>query len=134
VAQTDVDVVLDQFAAVNDRDFARAMELYAGDVVLVVDPAAFLENGTFEGRDAVGRWFGNWFSTFEPGYRFEIEEAEAVGDSVLIVARHHGRGRSSGAEVRGHTSYVYEVRDGRIARVGLYADRAKAVRAAGAQP
>jgi ketosteroid isomerase-like protein len=58
VAREDVEVVLDQFAAVNERNFERAMSLYAEDVELVVDPRAFLEGGTFKGRDAVGEWFG----------------------------------------------------------------------------
>ena len=127
--QADVDIVRAQFAAVNERDFGRAMDMYAEDVVLTVE--AFVENGTFEGREAVGRWFGDWFSTFEPGYRFEIEEAEDLGGVVLLVASHRGRGRSSGAEVRGQTGYLYEVRDGRISSVGLYPGRAEAVAASG---
>ena len=45
-----------------------------------------------------------------------------VGGSVLLVASHRGRGRSSGAEVHGRTAYVYTLRDGMIARVELYAD------------
>ncbi|HEX8855573.1 MAG TPA: nuclear transport factor 2 family protein [Thermoleophilaceae bacterium] len=66
MSQDDVRVVLDQYAATNERDFARAMGYYADDVVLVVHPEAFVEGGTFEGRDAVGQWFANWFTTFEP--------------------------------------------------------------------
>jgi ketosteroid isomerase-like protein len=131
VAQEDVAVVREQFEAVNERDFARAMELYAGDVVLHVDPAAFLEAGQFKGREAVGRWFGAWFRAFEPGYRFAIDEARDLGGVVLLVASHTGKGRESGAEVHGQTAYLYTVRDGRVARVEIYASREKALRAAG---
>ena len=99
MTRPDLDVVLDQFAATNERDFPRAMSHYAEDVVLVVDPAAFLEGGTFEGRDAVGRWFADWFGTFEPGYRFEIEEVRELNGLVYLDAIHRGRGRTSGAEV-----------------------------------
>jgi ketosteroid isomerase-like protein len=126
-----VEVVLDQFAAVNERDFPRAMALYAEDVELVVDVDAFLESGTFRGREAVGEWFGNWFATFEPGYRFEIDEARDLGDKVLLIARHRGRGRASGVEVRGETGYLYEVRDGTVTRAELFASGAKARHAAG---
>ena len=56
--------MLDQFAATNDRDFPRAMIYYADEVELLVDPDAFLQGGTFSGREAVGRWFGDWFATF----------------------------------------------------------------------
>ena len=133
MSQRDVDIVLDQFAAVNERDFPRAMGLYAEDVELVVSGDAFVERGTFSGRDAVGQWFGNWFATFEPGYHFDITEARDLGGVVLFVATHHGRGRTSGAEVHGETAYLYKVRDGRIVRAELYRDRAAALAAAGLQ-
>jgi ketosteroid isomerase-like protein len=130
MSEENVEVVRDQFAATNERDFPRAMSLYAEDVELIVDPDAFLERGTFRGRDAVGQWFGNWFATFEPGYRFEIEETRDLGDVVLLLAAHRGHGRTSGVEVHGRNGYLYTVRDGKIVRVELYANRAKALEAA----
>ena len=124
--------MLDQFGAVNERDFARAMSHYADEVELVVDDEAFLDSGTFSGKEAVGEWFGNWFRTFEPGYRFEIEECREVKPGVvLLVASHRGRGRASGAEVHGRTGYVYTLRDGKIIRAELHTDRAAALEAAG---
>ena len=114
MSQENVEVVLDQCAATNERDFPRAMSHYAEDVELVVHPDAFVERGTFKGRQAVGDWFGNWFATFEPGYHFDIDEARDLGDVVLLIASHHGRGRTSGAEVRGQTGYLYTVRGGKI--------------------
>jgi ketosteroid isomerase-like protein len=131
MSQENVDVVLDQFAATNERDFPRAMSHYAEDVELVVDPDAFLQGGTFRGRDAVGEWFADWFRTFEPGYRFEIEEARDLGDVVFLSATHRGRGRTSGAEVQGQTGYLYTVRDGKIVRAELYRSPAAALEAAG---
>ncbi len=131
MAQQDVEVVRDQFAAVNERDFPRAMSHYADDVELVVDRAAFLEGGTFKGRRAVGRWFGQWFATFEPGYHFDIDEALDLGGVVFLSASHRGRGRSSGAEVRGQTGYLYTVRDGKVARVEIHPSPAAALEAAG---
>jgi len=131
MSQENVEVVRDQFAATNERDFPRAMSYYAEDVELVVDPAAFLERGTFKGRDAVGQWFANWFTTFEPGYHFDIEEARDLGDVVFLIASHHGRGRTSGVEVHGQTGYLYRLRGGKIVRVELYPGRAEALEAAG---
>jgi ketosteroid isomerase-like protein len=131
VAQEDVQVVLDQFAAVNERDFERAMDLYAEDVELYVDPRAYLEGGSAKGREEVGEWFGNWFRTFEHGYRFKIDEARDLGDAVLLVASHQGRGRISGAEVHKQTGYLYRVRAGKIVRVELYPGRDEALKASG---
>ncbi|MSO42220.1 MAG: hypothetical protein EXQ70_10080 [Solirubrobacterales bacterium] len=90
--QENVKVVRDQFAATNERDFPPAISHYAEDVELLVDPAAFLEAGTFKGRDAVGQWFADWFRTFEPGYRLEIEEAQDLGDAVAAVPRSRALG------------------------------------------
>ncbi|MDP9228310.1 MAG: nuclear transport factor 2 family protein [Actinomycetota bacterium] len=131
MSQQNVEVVCDQFAAVNERDFPRAMSHYAADVELVVDGDAFLQRGTFKGRHAVGQWFGDWFATFEPGYHFEIEEARDLGDLVFLMARHRGRGRASGAEVQGQTGYLYKVLGGKVVRIELYPSRAEALEAAG---
>jgi ketosteroid isomerase-like protein len=131
MSQENVDLVHDQFAATNERDFARAMSHYAEEVELFVDAGAFLEGGTYKGRDAVGEWFGNWFSMFEPGYHFEIEETRDLGDLVFLIASHHGRGRISGAEVHGQNGYLYGLRDGKIVRVEVHGSAAKALAAAG---
>jgi ketosteroid isomerase-like protein len=119
VSRENVEAIRDQFAAVNERDWERAMSHYAEDVQLVVSSEALFESGTFEGREAVGEWFGNWFRTFEPGYQFDLVEAQDLGDRVLLVAKHHGRGRSSGVEVSGETGYIYSLRDGEIVRAEL---------------
>jgi ketosteroid isomerase-like protein len=128
--QESIDILLAQYEATNERDFPRAMSYYADDVELVVHPEASLERGTFSGREAVGRWFGNWLSTFEPGYHFEVTETRDLGDVVLLIASTHGRGRTSGAEVHGEVAYLYEVRDGKIVRAELFASRAAALEAA----
>jgi ketosteroid isomerase-like protein len=107
------------------------MNYYAEDVELFVHPDAFTHRGTFKGRDAVGQWFGDWFRTFEPGYRFDIEETRDLGDVVFLSATHHGRGRASGAEVHGQTGYLHTVRDGKIVRVEIYPSPAAALEAAG---
>ena len=133
MSQRNVDLVRAQFAATNERDFPRAMSYYAEEVELVVDPDAFLEGGTFTGKHAVGQWFAGWFATFEPGYRFEIEEARDLGELVFLDVTHHGRGRTSGAEVRGRTGYLYTVRDRRIVRAELYPGPAEALAAAKAR-
>jgi ketosteroid isomerase-like protein len=133
MSQKDIDIVLDQYAATNERDFPRAMSYYAEDVELVVHPDASLERGTFRGREAVGEWFGNWFSSFEPGYHFDITEARDLGGVVLLVSSHQGRGRASGVEVRGEVAYLYTVREGKIVRAEFYPSRAVALRAAGLQ-
>jgi ketosteroid isomerase-like protein len=130
MAETNVDVMRGHFEATNKRDFARAMDDYAEDVVLVVHSDAFLDAGTFGGKEAVGRYFGQWFATFQPGYHFELDELRDLGDYVLLVATHVGSGRTSGIEVRMQTGYHYTLRDGKIVRIEIFADRDQAADAA----
>jgi len=126
-----LEVVRDQYAATNERDFSRAMAHYDADVVLIVPPG-FIDPGTYRGRDAVGEWFGDWFRSFDHDARFEVTElSELDGGSVLLVADHHARGRGSGVEVHSTLVWVYGVRDGKIVRVEGHATRADALGAAG---
>ena len=114
---SNIDVIRDQYAAVNERDFERAMSHYAKDVVLVVTGSG-IRSGTFEGREATGEWFGDWFSTFDRGLRFEIKEIDEREDgSFQLVAELRARGRVSGAEVTGTVVWRYRLRDGKIVHV-----------------
>ena len=132
MSEEDVEVVRAQFEGVNDRDFQRVMDLYAQDVVLDVPYAEHVQNpGTYEGREAVGEWFGDWFRQFAPDYRFEVTEARDLGDGLIyLFAVHHGRGRRSGVEVTSSNAYLYRVRGGKVSRVGFYATREDALEAA----
>jgi ketosteroid isomerase-like protein len=115
-----MEVLRAQFAATNDRDFARAMEYYADDVVLVVEEG-FLNTGTFVGKEAVGEWYGDWFRAFDTDYRFEIEEIrELEAGLVFMTATYGGSGRASGAKVTDRRAYLYRVEDGEITRIQLF--------------
>jgi ketosteroid isomerase-like protein len=126
-----LDLVRDQFGATNEGDFARVMTYWADDIELVVPTDAFLDGGAFKGKDAVGRFFAEWFRSFERGYQFNVEEARDFGGEVLVVARHDGRGRASGAAVGTQMAYLYRIWDGKITRIEVFPDRAAALEAAG---
>jgi ketosteroid isomerase-like protein len=126
--QENVEVVRAYFETVNEGNFAGAMRYYADDVELVVPAEAFLEAGRFTGKDAVGLWFGNWFRAFQRGYQFDLDEIREVGDAVFVSARHHGRGKASGAEVRSTIAYLFRVADGQIGKVKMFPDRRSALR------
>lgn len=130
MSEADFEVIRDQFAATDERDFERAMSYYDEDVVLVVEEG-FLNTGTFAGRAAVGEWFGDWFRAFGPDYRFEILDSRDMGDGVVfLVASYGGSGRTSGAMVRDQRAYLYRVRGGLITRVQLFLTADAALEAA----
>jgi ketosteroid isomerase-like protein len=133
VPQDDVQVILDQYAATNERDFERVMGLYDEDVELIVGEP-YLTVGHFKGRRAVGDWFGDWFSTFDRDLNFEVRECRKLpnGD-VLVVADNRARGRASGVELHGTVVWVYRVAGGKITRVEGYPTPEAALEAAGGE-
>ena len=131
MSQENVEIVREVFEHLNRRDWAAVMAAYDEEVVLVVHENAAPDAGIFCGREAVGRWFGEWFLAFGKDYRFEIEEARSVGDRVLTVARHHGHGRSSGAEVDWVNAHVFSVRAGKVVRLELFGAQVEALKAVG---
>jgi ketosteroid isomerase-like protein len=127
---SNVEVVRDQFEAVNQRDFERAMAGYADDVVLVIQEG-FLNLGTFEGKEAVGEWFGDWFRAFGADYRFEIKEARELEEGLVFLhALFWGSGKASGVATSGQASYLYRVEAEKITRVQIFQSRRKALEAA----
>jgi ketosteroid isomerase-like protein len=124
-----LDVVLGQFEAVNRRDFAVAMSLYADDVVLVSHGFHTSAPEVVEGKKAVGEWFGDWFRQFRSWSNFEFVEHRERGGRVFLSAHHRAAGRVSGAEVETLFTYVYIVRDGLICRAEMFNDREAALAA-----
>jgi ketosteroid isomerase-like protein len=122
VTATNVEVLRDLFAAANERDFPRALAHYAPDVELVVPSG--LHAGTFTGRDAVGRWMGDWYQSFDREARFEFDDiVELDADSVLVVAKHHARGRASGAEIHGQVIWIYRLSARKIVHIEGFESR-----------
>lgn len=129
-----VETVLAHFEDVNRRDWAAVMAAYDEEVVLVVHGDVAPDAGVFNGREAVGRWFGDWFRAFGKDYHFDVVEVRSIGERVIAVARHHGSGRASGATVEQVTNNLYTMRGAKIVCVELFtspADALKAVALAG---
>lgn len=130
MSQENVEFIRGVFEATNRRDWGVAMDAYAEDVQLVVSDA-WPGSGTYSGKEAVGAWFGDWLGTFERGYRFEIEEIADISNAVVVITTHTGRGRRSGAQIKGRTAQAYWVRDGKIVRVEVHEGRRHALEAVG---
>ena len=131
MSQQNVEVVREIYEDMNRRNWANVLAAMHEDVVLVVHESVGPDAGTFHGREAASQWFGNWFLAFDKDYRFEVEEARSVGDRVFVVARHHGHGRSSGADVEQVNAQVLRLRHGKVAQMGLYGSRTEALKAVG---
>ena len=132
MSQENVEIVRRLNEAVNTRDFTAALDMYAEEAALVVhaDPGPLLET-TATGKEAVGKWFGDWYREFAHDYQVEIEETRDWGDRVLLIATNHGRGQVGGVPVSHRRAYVFTMREGKVWRVEIWADPEAALEAAG---
>jgi ketosteroid isomerase-like protein len=125
------EIVKRYFEAASRGDFASAMAAYSHDVVLVVPDSVWPAHaGTVTGRDAVGEWFADWFRSFARGYRFEVESVRALGERVVVTARHRGSGRTSGVPTDWSIAYVFTIAEATIDRLELYGGLDEALEAA----
>jgi ketosteroid isomerase-like protein len=129
-------IVRAHLARIERGEILAAVADYAEDSVLEARSAGTIEGavltGTFQGREAVGRWIDNWFSSFERGsYRFEVEESIENGDRIYVALRHTARGAASGVDVTNRIYHVFSVRDGLIVRHTFSGEREEMIRAAG---
>ena len=67
-----------------------------------------------------------WLSEWED-WRAQAEEYLELGDHVVVLASYHGRGRGSGVEIHQEGAHVFELRDGKIVRLEIFASREKAI-------
>lgn len=115
--------------AFNRRDVEAFRALCAPDVEIVPLRAA-LEGTVYRGPDAVTRFFTDVDESWDR-LRLEAEEMRADDDWVLALGSVHARGASSGAPIELSMGWVTHVRDGMIASLRTYADRADALAAVG---
>jgi uncharacterized protein len=85
--------------------------------------------GTYKGLDEFQRGMNEWTESFDD-LTTEVEEMIDAGEHALVFHRMHGRGRDSGAEVDLAIWQVVSVRDGKLARMHDFMDRAEALAAA----
>jgi ketosteroid isomerase-like protein len=63
--------------------------------------------------------------------RINVDELIDGGDQVLAHARFGGKARHTGIELDFSVYHVLTIRDGKTVRLEMYADKSKAVEAAG---
>ena len=85
---------------------------------------------TYRGHEGVLESFKQWFEQFDE-YEFELERVVDCGDRVLVTAREHGRGATSGAPVSARLYQVLTFRDGKVLRYQEFYDEQAANEAAG---
>lgn len=125
-----VDTVRALFDDFNRGDFEAALRWLTEDVDWGPPPDMPEGGGEYRGHDAVVREFSRFMGVWEQ-LRVGLVDAADVGERVLATTHWDGRSRS-GIDVDQHVFQVYELRDGKVARVRQFRTRDEALAAASA--
>jgi uncharacterized protein len=109
---------VDAFAALTTPDFEWAPSMVA------------VEGETFHGRDGIDAYFGKLEEAWE-SFQIHPDRFRESGDTVVMLGRLEGIGKSSGVPVDSALGMVIEFRDGAIWRIRGFLDHAEALEAAG---
>ncbi len=129
MSQENVEVVKRAVAAVNERDIDGYLACCTEDVQLITPIAEVA--GAYDGREGIRRFFADIADT-GPDFKITVERLEAVGaNRVLALMRVTATGRASGIPTDAATGNVYDLADGKIKVIRIFADRNQALEAAG---
>jgi ketosteroid isomerase-like protein len=111
-------------------DYDAALDGFDPDIEWSVQTSLAPDATTYHGREGVKRFWNTWAEAIS-GMALEIEECRRIGQNrVLAITRAHGTGAGSGAPVASRRfAQIADFRDGRVVRVRLYGNVAKALEA-----
>jgi ketosteroid isomerase-like protein len=110
-------------------DMQAMLELVAEDVVVTQFPEQ-ADVHDFHGHDGLQQVMAEWIDTWDD-WSIEILDAREHGDLVLAGARQQGRGKASGAPIEAEVTFVFTVREGKIARWQMFRSEEQALRTFG---
>jgi ketosteroid isomerase-like protein len=129
MSRENLDLVRRCFECFAESDWEGVRECFDPDVEIIEPdnmPGALSYRGYVGLVDAYEHWAGQW-----DAFSVEVERLTDVGERVVVLARHRGRGRKSGIAVEGTVGYVYTVRRGKFVRWQIFPTEAEALEAAG---
>ena len=101
-------------------DFAWDMSTFTG----------WPEKQTYEGLEGAREFMRAWLDAWED-WELELEELRDAGDKVVAILRQRGVAKSTGLEVDMHMAQVFTLRDGKQARMEMYATPEEGLAAVG---
>jgi ketosteroid isomerase-like protein len=129
VSKENIDLVRRSIEAYNRRDFEAMEAMNHPDMELDWTASRGFQAGLYRGWEEVMGFYRNFLGTFEK-VEMEPERFIESGDLVVVPNSAQTRGRD-GIETTAHSALVFELRDGRIARICLYQETEQALKAAG---
>jgi ketosteroid isomerase-like protein len=129
MSQENVEIVRRGIAAYNRRDFEAIRALNAPVVELDWSASRGPEAGVYQGLEEVIGFYENFLGAWEE-VDIEADDFIESGDAVVVPNTARLRGRD-GIETVARSTFVFELRGGRITRIRLYQETREALEAAG---
>jgi ketosteroid isomerase-like protein len=129
MSEENVDTIKRVLDAYVQGDYETSTAALDPEVEMWADPRAFPDAGPVKGREAVISWFTSFISSFEGYWAGGPDELIDAGEWVIVVLRSGGQGRTSGASVRQVWTVAYKLRGGKIVRMEMHPDVARAMAA-----
>jgi hypothetical protein len=128
MSEENVEVARRVMEAVQREDWdAVVAEL---DANVEIDDRDIIESGQYRGHPGFFKWLDDWGGSWD-SWRIEDIDYRAREDVVVALFRMEARGRGSGIELVRDDALVFELRSGKVARLGYHNDQAEALEAAG---
>ena len=131
--QENVEIVRQMLERWNAGDIAGWLQCWDTEAEWVSEPIRAVEGGasTYRGHAGLRRFTVEVMEGFADLGRIERPSFREAGDSVVVLAEYRATARASGAEVASPWGWLFEVRDGKIARGRDFLDQRHALEAAG---
>ncbi|HZQ66443.1 MAG TPA: nuclear transport factor 2 family protein [Gaiellaceae bacterium] len=124
MAEQSVDVVRGTYEAFGRGDVPGVLGAMADDIEWH-EAEGMPYGGVYHGREAVVQNIFGPITRDIPDFAVIPEEFIASEDTVAVVARYTGTGTATGKHLDLSVVHVWDVRDGKIARLRRFADTAK---------
>jgi ketosteroid isomerase-like protein len=128
MSQENVELARRGYELFNARDLTAFFDVFDSDLVYrnrTDEPDARVYHGLEDFKGYVA----TWLDTFDD-LRFEVHEVVNLGDRVVVVTDLLGRGRETGADVRGAYVFLWAIREGRAVDIREYSTKEEALEAA----
>jgi ketosteroid isomerase-like protein len=129
MSQENVEQVRAVFDAYFRADEPAMLELVATDIVVTQFPEQ-ADRRDYHGHEGLRQVMAEWIGTWDD-WSIEILNAREIGDLVLVGTRQRGRGKGSNAPVEADATFVFTMREGKIARWQMFLSEQQALKAVG---
>ena len=116
MSEQDVETIRGGYDAFNSGNPGGVIERLDAEVVWIEPGGGNSPSGTFNGPDSVGQEVFPAVGEYFEEFRAEPENYDDQGDTIVVTGRFRGQAKG-GAELDAAFEHVYEMKDGKIARL-----------------